>query len=215
MDPLHNLAVNHGLEFANHCRSRRIETRSLTILFSKQSREGDQMKLILGLSALAGALVTATPALAVAAQANATANAYGVVLQPLTLTKVSDLNFGTIIGSAAAGTVTINADTGVRSVTGGITAVTNYPGGRGTFQGAGQSAQIVKLALTPLAQLVSTTNPANTVTVTSLSLDSSGATRTIDATQAFTVGVGGVFTIAANQPNGTYTASFDLTADYQ
>jgi hypothetical protein len=173
------------------------------------------MRLILSLSALAATLITATPALAVAAQAKATANAKGVVLEPLTLTKVSDLDFGTVIGSAAAGSVTINADTGARAVAGGVTAVPNYPGGRGVFQGAGQPAQIVNLALSPLALLVSTTNPANTVTVTSMSLDSGGATRTIDATQAFTVGVGGVFGIAANQANGTYTASFDLTADYQ
>ena len=30
-----------------------------------------------------------------------------------------------------------------------------------------------------------------------------------------TVGVGGDFAIAANQPNGLYAANFDLTADYQ
>jgi hypothetical protein len=29
------------------------------------------------------------------------------------------------------------------------------------------------------------------------------------------VGVGGDFAIAANQANGLYTASFDVTADYQ
>ena len=35
------------------------------------------------------------------------------------------------------------------------------------------------------------------------------------ANGAFVVGVGGTFTIAANQPAGLYTADFDLTAEYE
>ena len=173
------------------------------------------MRLILCLSALAATLVTATPAFAAPVQAQASAEVLGVVLQPLTLTKVSNLDFGTVIGSAVAGAVTIDADTGGRSVSGGVIGVPNYPGNRGVFQGAGQSGQPVLLALSAPLLLVSTTNPTDTLTVTSLSLDSGGASRTIDATQAFTVGVGGDFAIAANQPNGLYSASFDLTANYQ
>lgn len=138
-----------------------------------------------------------------------------MVLQPLTLTKVRNLDFGTVIGSSAPGTVTINADTGSRSVGGGVIGAPNYPGNRGVFQGAGQSGQPVLLALSAPTLLISTTNAANILKVTGLRLDSGGATRTIDATQAFTVGVGGYFVIAANQPNGLYSASFDLTADYQ
>jgi hypothetical protein len=37
--------------------------------------------------------------------------------------------------------------------------------------------------------------------------------RTMDAVGAFTVGVGGTFTIANNQPAGVYAADFDVTAD--
>jgi hypothetical protein len=174
------------------------------------------MRLILSLSALAATIAVATPAFATTqAQASATAKAKGVVLEPLTLTQVSDLDFGTVIGSPASGTVVIDADTGGRTVTGGVTAVPNYPGGRGEFLGAGEKNQIVLISLTTLAQLDSTSNSTDKLLVNSLSLDSGGATRTIDTTQAFTVGVGGDFAIAANQPNGKYTGSFDVTADYQ
>ena len=48
-----------------------------------------------------------------------------------------------------------------------------------------------------------------------LSLDAGGTTRAIPAGGTFTVNVGGVFSIAANQPSGLYSATFDLTADYQ
>ena len=40
-------------------------------------------------------------------------------------------------------------------------------------------------------------------------------TRTIAADQTFYVGVGGTIFVAANQPEGLYSATYDLTADYQ
>ena len=174
------------------------------------------MRLILSLSALAATLVTATPAFAAPGQGKATAEVFGVVLQPLTLTKVSNLDFGTVIGSPTAGSVTINADTGVRTTTApAVIGVASYPGQRGEFQGAGTANQVVQLTLSSPALLVSTTNASDTLVVTSMSLDQGNlATRTIGATSAFTVGVGGVFAIAASQPNGLYSATFNLTADY-
>lgn len=166
------------------------------------------------LAAIAALLVSATPA-AAAISATASAEARGLVLQPLTLTKVSDLDFGTIIASAVAGTVSIDADSGARSSTGGITEVPTAPGGRAEFAGAGTTGQLVLLTLAAPTLLVSTSNASDTLSVTSLSLDSGGASRTIGATQAFSVGVGGNFAIAASQANGLYTAQFDLTASYQ
>ena len=172
------------------------------------------MRLTLSLSALAAVLMTATPALA-GTSASAAAEARGLVLQPLTLTKVTDLDFGTVISTAAAGSVTIDANNGARAQTGGVTLVPNYPGSRAVFSGAGTAGEPVLLTLSAPALLVSTTNPADVLAVTTLSLDSLGTNRTVGATSTFSVGVGGDFAIAANQPNGLYTAQFDLTADYQ
>ena len=45
--------------------------------------------------------------------------------------------------------------------------------------------------------------------------EKAGAGVAARAGGSFTVGVGGDFGIAANQPNGTYTALFQVTADYQ
>ena len=172
------------------------------------------MRLTLSLSALAAVLMTATPALA-GTSASAAAEARGLVLQPLTLTKVNDLDFGTVISTTVAGTVTIDANSGVRTQSGGVTLVPNYPGSRAVFAGAGTAGEKVLLTLSVPPLLVSTTNPADTLVVSNLSLDSLGTTRIIDTTSTFSVGVGGDFVIAANQPNGLYKAQFDLTADYQ
>jgi hypothetical protein len=172
------------------------------------------MRFTLYLAAAAATLAVATPA--VAQQASANALAKGVVVQPLTLAKVQDLDFGTVVGSAVAGNVTIDADTGGRTVGGGVTGVPSYPGDRGLFQGAGTAGQTVQLSLSAPAVLVSQSNPLDLITVNSMVLDSGNSTtRVIGASGVFNVGVGGDFAIAASQPAALYQATFTLTADYQ
>ncbi len=176
------------------------------------------MRFKICLAALAATTAFASPAFAQVVTATATAEARGLVLQPLTLTKVDDLDFGTILASTVAGSVSIDADTGNRSVSGGVTPVASNAGQRALFAGAGTSGQQVDLTLTPPTAnvLVSTTNSADVIVITSMVLDNGNVTtRLIDATGAFQVGVGGDFAIAASQPNGLYKADFDLTADYQ
>jgi hypothetical protein len=195
----------------NHKLSTRVKADWCIAVSSTFQKWGIKMRFNTCLAALAVTFVAATPA--VAQQASATANARGVVLSPLTLTKVSDLDFGTVAASAAAGNVTVDADSGFRTVSGGVTAVPSTPT-RGEFTGLAQAATTVQLTLVPPTGnvLVSGTN---SVTVNSMSFDSAGTTRVVPAGGSFTVGVGGDFGIAANQPNGTYTALFQVTADYQ
>jgi hypothetical protein len=172
------------------------------------------MRFTLYLAAAAATLAVATPAVAQQASANALAKC--VVVQPLTLAKVQDLDFGTVVGSAVAGNVTIDADTGGRTVGGGVVGVPSYPGDRGLFQGAGTAGQTVQLSLSAPAVLVSQSNPLDLITVNSMVLDSGNSVvRTIGASGFFNVGVGGDFAIAANQPAAKYQATFTLTADYQ
>src|SRR3954447_10793735 len=121
------------------------------------------MRHILSIAALAATIATATPAFAQAASAQAEAR--GVVVQPLTLSRVQDLDFGTVVGSAAAGSVVIDPDTGARTVSGGVTGVPSFPGDRGLFQGAGTEGQDVILTLNAPTLLISQSNPLDTITV--------------------------------------------------
>lgn len=169
------------------------------------------MHLKITVAALAATFALVSPAQA--QTVSATAEARGLVLQPLTLTKVDDLDFGTVISSAASGTVTINSDSGFRSLTGGV-AAGPATGNRALFSGAGTAGQQVDLDLVYPAVL---TSAGNTIAITSLDFDTGGGTsttRTIGGTGTFQVGVGGVFAIGANQPNGLYTATFQVTAEY-
>ena len=161
-----------------------------------------------------GALVAATsPALAAPVAAPTPPEGRALLLIPLTLTKVDDLSFGTIVPSTTtAGWVAINATSGARTASAGLTLMPTDIGQRGEFAGAGTPNQQVIMALTPPTELA---NPGgDTILVMNMSLDGPNS-RTIGANSSFFVGVGGTIFIAANQPEGLYSATYDLTADYQ
>lgn len=168
------------------------------------------MRLKLTLAALAATVAFASPAVA-QTTAVEPAEARGTVLLPLSLTEDANLDFGTVLASGTAGTVTINSDSGVRSVSGGVTGVAINPGHRALFTGYGTPSTTVNLSLSAPSFL---TSGANVVGVNSMSFDSGGASRLINAAGTFQIGVGGVFAVAANQPNGLYTATFTVTAQY-
>ena len=181
------------------------------------------MRFNVCLAAVAATLI-ASPALAQqappTASDTASATARGVVLQAHQLVKNSDLDFGVVtVDSVNGGTVAISADASGTRTTGGAGGVTALPSTfqAASFQGLAAPAENVGLTITPPPSnvLISTTNPNNKITVTSLNLDAAGAARVADSTGAFTVYVGGTFTLNPAQPAGVYSAQFQLTANYQ
>lgn len=173
------------------------------------------MKKLTTLCAATAMIMLAMPAKAAPVEADPKAKGHALILIPLTLERLDDLDFGTVVSSSTAGTVTIPADGSARSQTGGVTLVASDPGLRARFGGAGTVGQQVVIALpaTPF-NLVHQGNGTDTVTVTALTLDGP-ATRTIDATAAYFFHVGGTLSVAADQMDGVYEAEFDVTADYQ
>ena len=76
---------------------------------------GIQVKLSQYLIAAAiAATSVSSPAIAAPVPAATDAKGKILILVPLTLTKIADLDFGTVIPSAISGTVTINATTSAR-----------------------------------------------------------------------------------------------------
>ena len=165
----------------------------------------------LALAAAATAIGMASAAHAVPATSNADSRA--LILVPLQLTKIADLDFGSVIPSPVSGVVSINAATGVRTFAGGVTGVASDAGARARFGGAGSPNQ--QVIVTVDAPLELTSGAGDKVTVLAFTLDGR-ATRTVDpVTRAFFVGVGGTLQIAADQPEGDYAADFTVTANYQ
>lgn len=163
------------------------------------------------IGALAAAI--AVPAGAQAVAPDRDANGRALVLVPLSLTKLDDLDFGTIVPSALSGVVAIDATSGNRTTFGGVTGVPSDAGHRARFAGAGTPNQQVIVIITPPAQLTSVAG--DNIQVLALTLEGSPF-KTVDATtRTFAFGVGGVIQLAADQPEGVYQGTFTVSANYQ
>jgi hypothetical protein len=160
---------------------------------------------------VAAAMAAAIPLPAQAAPIAAATDASGkaLILIPLTLTKVDNLDFGTVVSSSANGTVTIPPDGGVRTTSGGVTPGASDAGARAMFAGAGSFGEQVGIFLSPPATI--TDGFGHSLPI-SLNLEAS--TVTIDSTRAFFVGVGGTVNVAANQADGVYSGTFLILAQY-
>jgi len=163
------------------------------------------------LAAALAALAVPTAAAPVNPDRQATGEA--LILVPLSLVKIDDLDFGTVITSPLSGTVSIDATTGARGVAGGVTGIASDQGNRARFAGAGSPNQLVIVVVTPPAALQNVNG--DQIPVLALTLEGSPI-KTIDpVTRAFNFGVGGIILVNANQAEGDYTANFDVTAIYQ
>ena len=172
-----------------------------------------RVRQILCAAALAAIAFGVAPAGAAPVPASTNAQGRALVLIPLKLIKIDDLEFGSVVPSASSGFVTINAVTGARTFAGGVTGVASDAGNRAYFAGAGTPSQQVLLAISPPTELTSAAG--DTIPVLGLTLDGPPL-RTIDpVTRAFYVGVGGTLQIAADQTEGDYNADFWVTAIYQ
>lgn len=164
--------------------------------------------------AFAGAclvILVASPADAVspATQATATAKIY----KPLTISSVQSLNFGTIVLTGA----TFSGEVVSINQAGALSCGSN-PGVVLTCSGGAQAAQY---------KLVGTNNATVQITCPGFNLTGPGtlaftpnAPATVNlgaagATTGFTFSIGGSITLASTTPDGVYSGTFQVTADYQ
>jgi hypothetical protein len=169
----------------------------------------DYRKLILA----AGLLAAAAPAAAAPTAPNLNATGKALILVPLTLTKIDDLSFGSIVPSAASGVVVIDSATGARTVFGGVAGIAGDPGNRAYFAGGGSPSQPVIVTLTQPTELTSIAG--DTLPVLALTLQGSPIKIIDPVTRTFFFGIGGIIIVNANQPDGIYDATFTVTANYQ
>ncbi len=155
-------------------------------------------------------VIALSPATANAAAANAQANA--VTLRPLSLVKTADLEFGSLIPSATAGTATVNATTDVRTVGGGATGASGATPGAARFTAAGLFNVLALITLPPTIVLTRGGGP-ETMTVTNITTN--GPTlRLFPGSATIDVRIGGRLNVGANQAAGSYSGTFNLTVIY-
>lgn len=133
-------------------------------------------------------------------------------LRQITLGNTRGLDFGTLLRGTTAGTVTINASTDARSRTGGVVLAGGGTPGAARFTATGTPAvnAVITIGTAPIVTRVSGTE---TMAVSNMTLNG-GRTRRIPASGVLDVRVGGRLNVAANQRDGLYAGTFNLTIDY-
>lgn len=153
------------------------------------------------------AAAIATPAYA----GSAVATAKAITLTPLSIVKYGDLDFGTLVAGGTAGTVDVDATTDARTTSGGAVAAGGTPTAA-RFYTYGTGLQTLQVTLGAAPTLTHASLPA-TMTVTSLTLDGP-LIRTLSAAGLVDLHVGGTLAVGANQQDGLYSGTFDVTVDY-
>lgn len=176
-----------------------------------RNRRGAYRILTIAAAASAGLYLPAQ-----AADTNVTANA--AIVRPNTLIKTDDLDFGTLISGTTGGTVTINAVTGVRNTSGGVTPV-GTDSQRAIFQGTGGILLITVSGSTSVTlSRVGGGAPTMTATLVRAASTSGGGIALLGSTLlpsgVQTYYIGGTLTVPANQPEGDYSGTFTLTVNY-
>jgi Domain of unknown function (DUF4402) len=172
------------------------------------------LKIAAGLGAISALSGLASTAYAQAPNnATATASGSATIIQSISITKTTDLGFGTIVKPTTT-TTTVTVDTlGVRGFSGGNATGANAGGvskASFTIQGEGNSAISVTVPTS-----FSMTAGTNTLIVTTAATPVTGNLSGSIGTQgSFIVGVGGSFPLATNTPSGAYSGSLVVSVAY-
>ena len=153
------------------------------------------------------------------AQVTETANATATIISPISISKVTDLEFGNVAVSTGGGTVVMNATTGIRTVTGDCTLPAT-PGtvSRAQFTVGGESGYTYSITL-PAGATTIGDGVASTMTVTPWTSSPTPTGTLTGGTQ--TLYVGATLNVGATQTPGTYSATasngsgeFSVTVNY-
>lgn len=161
--------------------------------------------------AFAAALI-GVAALPMAAKADSTtATASATVAAPITVTKDTDLLFGTIAPTASAGTITmtnagsISADANTELL-GGTTSAAS-------FSIEGEASTAFTATIDSSATLNGSGTAAGESMSVSLTNDLPGSPA-LDGSGDATINVGGALSVGANQVAGPYSGTFSVTVSY-
>jgi Mat/Ecp fimbriae major subunit len=168
----------------------------------------NKMKIV-----LAGAAAVAAMSSSAAFADTKTATATVEVLKAVSITAVSDLDFGVIAASTGGGTVTIGASSAAVPSASGVTYIRG--GAAASFKvSQASNGEVIEFSTGNINAL---TGAGADIPLSGLTLSQS--TLTYDSSLALasqpSIYVGGTISLGTNQVAGTYTGSFDVTADYQ
>jgi len=165
----------------------------------------------LTISTMVCAALLAAPGMAAPIAAPSPPPAQAALMRPLTLTKLADMDFG-YLGVTTAGTAVINPVTNTLSVTGGVIRLGGTPRAA-RFAGATSSSAVVNIKIPNNTILLTRVGGTQTIQLNAFTLDGQSK-RTMARAGVFEFAVGATLRPVANQMEGIYTGTFDVTIQY-
>ena len=156
------------------------------------------------MGAIAAAGMVSTGANAATVNADARVN----ILDAVVVTRTAILDFGVIAAASTSGTVTIAPTTGATTCSAGL-ACAGVPQ-RGAFTVRGANGLTINVTVDP-----STTLGGGPGAPMNLVLNPSATSVVGAGATLVPFHVGGVLTVGAAQTAGTYTGTYNVSADYQ
>jgi hypothetical protein len=138
--------------------------------------------------------------------ASATANASATVIAAIAVSKTADMNFGSVVPTASAGTVALSTAGAVTS-----TLTTTGAHSAAAFNVTGGANEAYSIALPSSASL--SDGASHTMTVNTFT-SSAGASSTLNGSGTSSFTVGATLQVGANQVAGAYTGTFQVTVAY-
>ena len=158
------------------------------------------------------ALIVIEPAHAAPVAAATPATAKAALLHPLEILKKEDLDFGWVAPITGAGTVVVNPETNVTSATGGAVLVGGSPHAA-LFTGAAKSNAVVIIRIPKQPITITRVGGTETMTVTNWTVQGLDK-RAVAAQTSFDFRVGATLFVNANQADGLYVGTFDVSIQY-
>ena len=172
------------------------------------------MRKSLRLAAVAAALAATSFATSASAAASATATATAEILQSLTVTADSALDFGQIAANTG-GTVTVHADSTVAQTGSVIWAGTRAPAGFTVTGSKGASVIVTLPSAASTLYLGGVTTSPNRMTLDQFDVNPVGGFQLDATTGQANFNVGGRLTVGSAQVAGVYSGSFVVSVEYQ
>ena len=160
------------------------------------------------------ALAAASFATSASAAASATATATAEILQSLTLTANTALDFGQIAANTG-GTVTVKADSTVSQTGTLVWTGTRVPAGFTVTGTKGASVVVTLPTVASTLYLGGNVASPNKMTLDTFSVNPVAGMQLDAVTGATTFDVGGRLTVGSAQTPGTYSGTFVVSVEYQ
>lgn len=158
------------------------------------------------------------------AQSSGTYDSMAALVEPLTITKLDDLDFGDLVVTTGGTVVLTPTASPTCTTTGGV--VHSAECQPAVFGGSGQTGQRIRIRR-PVGRTITLTGPGADMTVTDITIDGDPDLIPVSSNpnwERYTIGaadgtfvfrVGGTLNVNAGQLPGLYTGMFDIRLDYQ